>query len=42
MNNLCRNLEKELAESIHICPDDNGKLPLYADNLAKSELVKRT
>jgi len=42
MNNLRRNLEKELAESIHICPDDNGKLLLYADNLSKSELVKRT
>lgn len=42
MNNLRRNLEKELAESIHICPDDNGKCILYAGNLSKSELVKRT
>lgn len=42
MNNLRRNLEKELAESIHICPDENGKLLLYADTLSKSELVKKT
>ncbi|KAJ8414408.1 hypothetical protein AAFF_G00052780 [Aldrovandia affinis] len=42
MKNLHRKLEKELAESIHICPDDSGKLLVYGDSLSKSDLVKRT
>ena len=40
--NLRRTLEKELEGSIQICPDDTGKLLVYADSLSRSDLVKRT
>ena len=39
---LIRKLENELGESIHICPDDNGKLLVCTNSLSKSDLVKRT
>lgn len=42
INNLRYHLEKELADSIHICPDDKGRLLLYAPTLSKSDLVRRT
>ena len=40
--NLRRKIENELGESIHICPDDNGKLLVCTNSLSKSDLVKRT
>ena len=40
--NLRRTLENELEGSIQICPDDTGKLLVYADSLSRSDLVKRT
>lgn len=37
---LRHGVESELAESIHIIPDDNGRLLLYPDSLTMAELVK--
>ena len=37
---LLRKLETELAGSIHILPDDKGRLLLYPDRLTMSELAK--
>ena len=39
---LLRKLETELAGSIHILPDDKGRLLLYPDRLTMSELAKAT
>ena len=40
--NLRRKIENKLVESIHICPDDNGKLLVCTNSLSKGDLVKRT